>query len=117
MSSYEGFSFAYDTPHQITKTLKELELLNVEIAIFRELTKLHEQIVFGSPKEVADKLTLKGEFVLMVKGQPLLKEKMDEQKLFQKLTQEFNMSPSQAVKLMADLLNKSKKELYKSFAQ
>ncbi|MDN3505023.1 MAG: 16S rRNA (cytidine(1402)-2'-O)-methyltransferase [Rhabdochlamydiaceae bacterium] len=117
MASFEGFSFAYDTPHQITKTLKELESFEVEIAIFRELTKLHEQIVFGSPKEVAQKLTLKGEFVLMVKGKPHLKEQLDEQKLFDKLTQEFNMSPSHAVKLMADLLNKSKKDLYKLFAQ
>ena len=116
MLCFEGTSFAFDTPHQIEKTLKDLALFEAEVILFRELTKMFEEILFGSAKEVLEKLSvIKGEFVLAVKGKKELKAALSEDKLFQKLTKEHDMSPSSAVKLMSELLAKNKKELYKKF--
>lgn len=63
----------YESPHRLLSTLSILmnELGNRRIAVCRELTKLHEEIVRGSIEEViqifSDR-TVKGEFVLVVEG-------------------------------------------------
>ncbi len=63
----------YESPHRITKTLSSLQkhLKNRKIAIARELTKIHEEIVFGTPEELLaylnnNKEKIRGEFVVMV---------------------------------------------------
>ncbi len=63
----------YESPHRITKTLSSLKehLKNRKIAIARELTKIHEEIVFGTPEEFLaylnnNKEKIRGEFVVMV---------------------------------------------------
>jgi 16S rRNA (cytidine1402-2'-O)-methyltransferase len=68
----------YESPYRIEKTLKLLSeiLKNKKIGIARELTKLHEEFIEGSPSEVLDYLKrenkLKGEFVILI---PKEKEK------------------------------------------
>ncbi|RKY95848.1 MAG: 16S rRNA (cytidine(1402)-2'-O)-methyltransferase, partial [Candidatus Hydrothermota bacterium] len=40
-----------------------------EVCLARELTKLHEEVLFGKLSEVREKLkTVKGEFVITIKG-------------------------------------------------
>jgi len=66
----------YESPHRILKSLNSLkEHLNNErkVVIARELTKIHEQIISGNPKELIiyfdenpDKV--RGEFVVIVEG-------------------------------------------------
>lgn len=66
----------YESPHRIIKTLKSLgEHLGSErnIVIARELTKIYEQIISGTAKELMEYLEnnqdkIKGEFVVVVKG-------------------------------------------------
>ncbi len=60
----------YESPHRIVKLLKELEGVE-NITIARELTKIHEEVISGSPQEVhryfaenTDKV--RGEFVVIV---------------------------------------------------
>ncbi len=116
MVSYDGMSFAFDTPHQIEKTLQDLTFFETDIILFRELTKMFEEILTGPPKKVLEDLKIvKGEFVLAVKGKKEKKASLEEDKLYEKLTDEYAMSPSLAVKLMSELLEKNKKELYKKF--
>ncbi len=60
----------YESPHRIEKLLKELEGVS-HITIARELTKIHEEIVWGTPEEVrahfaAHPDTIRGEFVVIV---------------------------------------------------
>lgn len=66
----------YESPHRIMKTLDSLKKFTPErkIIIARELTKIFEQIISGTPSEVekyflnnSDKI--KGEFVVLVSGQ------------------------------------------------
>jgi len=62
----------YESPHRILKLLKELEALAVAgVTIARELTKIHEEVVSGTPAELlahfaAHPDTVRGEFVIIV---------------------------------------------------
>jgi len=63
----------YESPHRIIKALESLEKFapNKKITIARELTKIYEQIIFGTPTEVKKYFTdnpdkIRGEFVVIV---------------------------------------------------
>ena len=62
----------YESPHRVMKLLKELVALNVtRVIIARELTKIHEEVLSGSPVEIlahftAHPHTVRGEFVVIV---------------------------------------------------
>ncbi len=62
----------YESPHRIVKLLKELKMFPVSrIFIARELTKIHEEVISGTPGEVLAHFdthpdTVRGEFVVMV---------------------------------------------------
>ena len=84
LSSYEIPVIFYESPHRIMKTLESLvEHLNPRtvlgklpedgprVTIARELTKMHEEVVQGTPEEVFQYFTdhpdhVRGEFVVMV---------------------------------------------------
>ncbi|MDP2665592.1 MAG: 16S rRNA (cytidine(1402)-2'-O)-methyltransferase [bacterium] len=60
----------YESPHRILKLLKELEEVS-QVTIARELTKIHEEVVSGTPKEMLQHFstrldTVRGEFVVIV---------------------------------------------------
>ena len=61
----------YETPHRIVKVLKELdeELGDIAVVIGREMTKLHEEFLRGTPKMLLAhfaKRPPKGEMVLLI---------------------------------------------------
>lgn len=62
----------YESPHRILKLLQELENLSVsKVVIARELTKIHEEIISGTPTELLAHFvvrpdTVRGEFVVIV---------------------------------------------------
>lgn len=62
----------YESPHRLMKLLKELEGLGItRVTIARELTKIHEEVRSGAPKELEDHFlthpdTVRGEFVVIV---------------------------------------------------
>jgi 16S rRNA (cytidine1402-2'-O)-methyltransferase len=63
----------YESPYRILKTLEAMcEVMpDQQIVVGRELTKLFEEFVRGSPKEVLEHFQskpIKGEFVVMVGG-------------------------------------------------
>lgn len=66
----------YESPHRILKTLESLvkTIPNRQIAVARELTKIHESVVRGTPAEVLKHFTdtpdqVRGEIVLMIAPQ------------------------------------------------
>ncbi len=63
----------FESPHRIARLLDELQqtLGDRRVAIGRELTKLHEEMMRGKLSEVAEKLkgrTVKGEITVVVEG-------------------------------------------------
>ncbi len=74
LSSYEIPVIFYEAPHRIMKTLESLkeELpVTAQVTIGRELTKMHEEMVQGSPEEVlqyfvANPERVRGEFVVII---------------------------------------------------
>ncbi len=69
----------YESPHRIEKTLESLEAFcgeEREVIIARELTKIHEEFVRGTTREVKDYFKhnsdhVRGEFVVIVKSRPV----------------------------------------------
>lgn len=66
----------YESPHRITKTLASLEVHigpERQVVVGRELTKMFEQFVSGTPSEVKDYFEshpdkVRGEFVVIISG-------------------------------------------------
>ncbi len=64
----------YESPHRILKFLGELEKAapKSRVTIAREITKMHEEVLAGSPAEIAkqlvDKKGVRGEFVVIVRN-------------------------------------------------
>jgi len=62
----------YESPHRIVKLLEELAALSVaRVTLARELTKIHEEVISGTPQELlahfaAHPDTVRGEFVVIV---------------------------------------------------
>ena len=65
-------SLWYESPNRLTETLKLIIEINNDalISVLRELTKLNEEVINGSPSSVYDQITkktkLKGEIVLAI---------------------------------------------------
>lgn len=106
----------YLSVHRVEKTLKVVyDLLgNRQIALCRELTKRHEEIIRGSLEDILNtQLTLKGEFVLVIEGFNQ-EENLDMEGLMGLIqeTIENGLSPSRAISKVAKDQNVSKNELY-----
>lgn len=117
----------YISPHDILKDLKQLiEVFGEErnASLSREMTKVHEETVRGTLKEihkVFESRDIKGEFVLVVSGmdKDLLKSSEVEKWMsisveehYQKYIDE-GMSDKDAMKKVASDRNVDKREIYK----
>lgn len=75
IAASERASIFYESPHRIVKTLESLKThlsLGRRAGLYRELTKLHEEALLGTPEELLAKLIpekQRGEFVVMVEAQ------------------------------------------------
>ena len=62
----------YESPHRIIKLLKELEALAVaRVTLARELTKIHEEVIAGTPTDLLQHFAthseaVRGEFVVII---------------------------------------------------
>ena len=82
----------YEAPHRLLKTLKELfeYMGNRNIAIVREITKLHEEVLRGKLADIiadyeSEKVAIRGEYVLVIEGKSLLEKREERQKSFEEI--------------------------------
>ncbi len=110
----------YESPHRITDTLSQiLDVFgNRNIAIVREISKLHEEVIRDNIEnilKISD--TLKGEMVIIVEGNT--KEETLEvnytEEIDKLLTQGY--SKRDTIKEIADKYNVSKNKLYNEFKE
>ena len=110
----------YESPHRITATLSQiLEVFgNRNIAIVREISKLHEEVIRDNIEnilKISD--TFKGEMVIIVEGNT------KEETLEINYTEEINKlltlgySKRDAIREIADKYNVSKNKLYNEFKE
>ena len=109
----------YESPHRIMDTLKSLykELGDRQIVIARELTKIHEEYIHSTLKEIQeiDPSTLIGEMVLIVEGNKIKEELSDEfilKKAIDLKEKAPNLTNKDISKILADQLNISKNKIY-----
>ena len=110
----------YESPHRITDTLSQiLDVFgNRNIAIVREISKLHEEVIRDNIEnilKISD--TLKGEMVIIVEGNT--KEETLEvnytEEIYKLLTQGY--SKRDAIREIADKYNVSKNKRYNEFKE
>ena len=107
----------YSSVHDINEDIQTLfeSFGDRKICVARELTKLHEEIVFSTLKEGFNS-TLKGEFVIVVEGYEELQDDFSlEEKLNYYITLGYNKK--EAIKLVAKDKNMTKSEVYNYFVR
>jgi 16S rRNA (cytidine1402-2'-O)-methyltransferase len=109
----------FESPHRIVETLQELaELAPLRaVAVARELTKLHEEVLRGSATEVGELLaardSIKGEITLVIGPPSTAEQTPGEDDIEAAITTALGMMPaSQAAAHVAKALGLSKKDIY-----
>ena len=110
----------YEAPHKLAETLSDLlEVLgDREIALCRELTKLHEEVIRTTLSQAAERYAAekpRGEFVLVIRGAP--EEKGPRQTLEEALAlvaryRQEGLSLKDAAKRAAAVTGRSRNDLY-----
>jgi 16S rRNA (cytidine1402-2'-O)-methyltransferase len=119
---YNGTTVAYESPHRIEETLSLLLLLSKArtLCIARELTKLHEECLWGNAEELLahfKKKPPRGEMVLLLSPPPqqIAYEDLSLKELVDMLQQDLQLSKGEAIKMAAHMHSLPKKEVYKQF--
>lgn len=114
----------YEAPHKIKNTIQDLESYvgDRRIVIARELTKIHEEFIRGTIKEIKDKLqNPKGEYVIIIDKNENINEK-EENKLSElsieehyKYYEKMGLEKKEIIKKIARDRQVAKNEIYKQF--
>ena len=120
LKDYRKTIVFYESPHRINKTLtRMLEYLGDRpIALCRELTKRHEEIIRGRISEVLEVCdSLKGEMVIVVEGSKEIIEQTFDLDINEQIEVYMNegLTSKEAIKKVAKERNLSKNEVYKSY--
>ncbi len=103
---------AFESPHRIVATLRALDP-DRPVAVCRELTKLHEEIVRGPAGSVADTVTARGEIVLVVGGVEAAVDAKAAEAAVRRLV-DAGAKARTAASVVAELTGGSANELYRS---
>lgn len=108
----------FESPHRIVETLNDLStaLPGRRVAVTRELTKLHEEVLRGAASEIAAELSaraaVKGEITLLV-GPPEGEEEISEADLEAAITEALAAMPaSKAASEVAKRFNLNRSDIY-----
>ena len=117
-------SILYEAPHKLTSTLKDLaEILdNRKIVLAKEITKIHENFIFGTASELLEKLdNPKGEFVILIEKSDVIETNNSDFLNNLSLEEHYNFykkqgfSKNEIIKKIAKDKNVNKNEIYKNF--
>ena len=109
----------YESPHHIKKTLEiMLEVFgNRNAVIARELTKLNEEYIRGTLKELneIDESTLKGEMVVLIQGNKSSNDEISDEVIIERLKYylDYKIDKKTAIELVKNDLQVGKNRVYK----
>ncbi len=107
----------YEAPHRLLQTLADMKVIlgDRRVALAKEISKIHEEILRGTLSEVLEALQTRmiaGEYVIIVEGFQKKELGIDEA-LFEVLALiKKGLRRKEAVRKVADMYGISKKELY-----
>jgi 16S rRNA (cytidine1402-2'-O)-methyltransferase len=120
VASYPFTLIFLEVPHRLMTALDDMkkELGDRQIAVGRELTKLHEEILRGSMSQVIDHFTVtppRGEFTLVVAGNTSKEQRWSEEHLNAELEKNIikGLSTSQLAAQLAGQSGWSRREIYR----
>ena len=115
----------YEAPHKLKNTLEDLKEILEErkIVIARDLTKIHEEFIKGTAKEILEKYTEpKGEHIILIEANPIKQEDEEKSKInnmtieeHYKYYEEQGFSKNEIIKKIAKDKGVTKNEIYKLF--
>jgi 16S rRNA (cytidine1402-2'-O)-methyltransferase len=121
----ENTIILYEAPHKLIQTLEELEKILGErkIVLARELTKIHEEYITGTARDIINNVqNPKGEYVIIIEKnnkteKQEIKEKLNELSLQEHYNyyQKQGMEKKEIIKQIAKDRNVNKNEIYKQF--
>jgi 16S rRNA (cytidine1402-2'-O)-methyltransferase len=112
----------YEAPHRILETLADVQAVwgdGVQVVVGRELTKLHEEFLRGSAKQVRDELQsrdrIRGEIVLLIEARPPAQEATSAETVLQQVARlaAEGLDEKEALKRIARERGTSKSEVYR----
>ena len=113
----------YEAPHKILNTINDLEniLENRQVVFAREITKIHEEFIRGTIRDIKEKIeNPKGEFVIIIEGNKNV-ENIENNLRLLTIDEHYNYyenkgySKKEIIKLIAKDRNVSKNEIYQKF--
>jgi 16S rRNA (cytidine1402-2'-O)-methyltransferase len=115
---------AYEAPHRVQETLDDIAAVlgDRRLAVARELTKLHEEIVRGTIQEVQRHFAAnppRGEFTLVIAGRPREQSSVapDEARQLLEAAKRAGHSGREAVAMVAAETGLSRREVYRLWLQ
>lgn len=114
----EYTSIIYESPHQLLQTLKMIceAQADRQIAVCKELTKIHETVFRGTAAELVEifsEMNIRGEYIIVISGKPKEDiEVSDDLLLSEVKTLEAKYKSKQISKILADKYNISKNRVY-----
>jgi 16S rRNA (cytidine1402-2'-O)-methyltransferase len=119
VASESGTIVAFEAPHRLKASLEDIQqaLGDRQIAVCREMTKLHEEIFRGTVSAAIEHFTEpRGEFTLIIEGKPKSKPQLtadiEKQLHYRYLS---GMPAKKAIAEMAQETGLSRKELYRTW--
>ena len=113
----------YEAPHRILETLEELDRIapHRPVVVARELTKVHEEFLRGTPREVRAELSaraaVKGEITLLVgRGERDIADDTPVEEAVERLVRE-GVARMDAVKAVARQRGLPKREVYRQVSE
>ena len=113
----------YEAPHKILNTINDLEniLENRQVVFAREITKIHEEFIRATIKEIKEKIeNPKGEFVIIIECNKNV-ENIENKLNLLTINEHYNYyenkgySKKEIIKLIAKDRNVNKNEIYQKF--
>lgn len=121
----EMTTILYEAPHKLLETIKDLKqtITNRKIVLAKELTKIHEEYIFGTIEEIEEKLqNPKGEYVIIIDKAEKTQKELKNEELNQlsvedhyKYYEEKGLNKKEIIKQIAKDRNVNKNEIYQKF--
>ena len=114
-------AIVYESPNRVVDSLRDAAAIlgDVDVTAAREMTKLHEEFIHGTPLSVADALasraTIRGEFTLVLAAAAEQRESVPDDDTLRREIETLRstgMKASEALRVVSDRYGIDRKELY-----